>query len=84
MHGNTKLCQQHVPSAFCIYVVSRVEGFSRDPIAYVCQNEDDDVSKVCVEKFKEVRKDIYKTFKEPTSMIFDEAARKLHDSLHEC
>ena len=49
MSGKTKLYQQHVPSAFCIYVVSRVEGFSMDPITYVCQNEDDDVSKAFVE-----------------------------------
>ena len=32
MCGETKLYQKHVPSAFCLYVVSRVEGFSMDPI----------------------------------------------------
>ena len=37
MSGKTKLYQQHVPSAFCIYVDSIVEGFSMDPIIYVCQ-----------------------------------------------
>ena len=78
MHGKTKLYQQHVPSAFCIYVVSRVEGFSMDPITYICQNENDDVSKVFVEKLEEVTKKIYETFKESKPMVFDEVARKLH------
>ena len=84
MSGQTKLYQQHVPSAFCIYVASRVEGFSMDPITYVCQNEDDDVSKVFVEKLEEVTKNIYEIFKEPRPMIFDEAAKKLHDSQDRC
>ena len=28
----TKLYQQHVMSTFCLYVVSRIEGFSMDPV----------------------------------------------------
>ena len=65
MYGMIKLYQQHVASVFCIYVVSRVEGFSMDPIVYVCQNEDDDVSKVFVEKLEEVTKKIDENFKNP-------------------
>ena len=65
IHGKTKLYQQHVSSAFCIYVVSRVEGFSMDPITYVCQNQDDDVSKVFVEKLEEVTKKFTKLLKNP-------------------
>ena len=84
MCGETKLYQKHISSAFCFYVVSRVEGFSMDPITYVCQNENDDVSKVFVEKLEEVTKKIYETFKESKPMIFDEAAKKLHESQHEC
>ena len=44
-HGDTKLYQRHVPSAFCLYVVSRVEGFSMDPITYVRRGEDEKVDK---------------------------------------
>ena len=84
MRGKAKLYQRHVPSAFCFYVVSRVEGFSMDPIIYVGQNEDDQVDKVFVEKSEEVTKKIYETFKEPKPMIFDEAAKKLHESQNEC
>ena len=83
-HGKTKLYQRHVPSAFCFYVVSRVEGFSMDPATYVSQGEDDQVDRVFVGKLEEVTKKMYEIFKEPRPMIFDEAAEKLHDSQHEC
>ena len=83
-HGETKLYQRHVPSAFCFYVVSRVKGFSMDPVTYVSQGVDDRVDRVFVEKLEEVTKKIYETFKEPVPMIFDEAAKRLHESQHEC
>ena len=83
-HGETKLYQQHEPSAFCFYVVSRVESFSMDPIVYARQNENDEVDKIFVEKLEKVTKNIYETFKESKPMIFDETARKLHDSQNEC
>ena len=35
MSGKTKLYQQHMPSAFCTYVVSRVGGFSMEPTGKV-------------------------------------------------
>ena len=99
--GETKLYQKHVPSAFCLYVVSRVEGFSMDPIIifiittlfeygaislfiHFSLFEDDQVDKVFVEKLEEVTKKIYETFKESKPMIFDEAAKRLHESQHEC
>ena len=83
-HGETKLYQRHVPSAFCFYVVSRVEGFSMDPVTYVSQCEDDQVDRVFVEELEEVTKKIYETFKKPRPMIFDEAAKRLHESQDEC
>ena len=83
-HGETKLYQRHVPSAFCFYVVSRVDGFSMDPVTYVSQGEDDQVGRVFVERIEEVTKKIYETFKESRPMIFDEAAKRLHESQDEC
>lgn len=83
-HGETKLYQQHVPSAFCIYVVSRIEGFSMDSITYVCQGENDEVNKVFVRKLEEVMKRIYETFKVPVLMIYNEPAKKLHNSQNKC
>ena len=68
-HGETKLYQRHVPSAFCIYVVSRVEGFSMDPVTYVSQGEDDRVDRVFVEKLEEVTKKIYECRKLPEVSI---------------
>lgn len=67
--GQTKLYQQHIPSAFCLYVVSRVSGFSMDPITYVKQG-DEDVSKVFVERLGEITKQIYERFKVSVPMIF--------------
>ena len=55
-----------------------------DPVTYVSQGEDDQVDRVFVEKLEEVIKKIYETFKEPVPMIFDVAAKKLHESQHEC
>ena len=83
-YGDTKLYQRHVPSAFCMYVVSRIEGFSMDPTTYVRRGEDDRVDKVLVERLEEVTKQIYETFKTPRLMIFDEAAKKLYESTNEC
>ena len=47
-HGETRLYQRHVPSAFCFYVVSRVEGFSMDTVTCVSQGENDQVDRVFV------------------------------------
>ena len=44
--GKTKLNQRHVMSAFCLYPVSRIEGFSIEPITYVAKDEHDEVDKV--------------------------------------
>ena len=74
--GETKLYQQHIPSAFCLYVVSRVEGFSMDPITCVKQDEHDQVDKIFVNKLEELMKLIYERFKVSVPMIFDETAKK--------
>ena len=48
-HGKTKLYQRHVMSTFCTYVVSRVEGFSMDPVMYVMKDERDEVDRIFME-----------------------------------
>lgn len=58
MHGKTRLYQKDTPSAFCLYVVSRVKGFSMDPIVYVKQGETDEVDKVFVETLNKFTKDL--------------------------
>ena len=50
-HGKTILYQKHTPSAFCLNVVSRVEGFSMEPITY----SGEDAEKVFVEKLENSR-----------------------------
>ena len=82
--GSTELYQKHKPSAFCIYVVSRVEGFAMDPVTHVCENDNEDVSKGFAEELERITKVIYERFKEPKKMVFDEAAKRFHDSQHAC
>ena len=84
VRGKTKLCQRHVISAFCLYPVSRIEGFSMEPITYVAKDEHDEVDKILVEKMVETAKNVYENFKIPAKMILDEYARKLHESATVC
>ena len=55
-----------------------------DPVTYVSQGEEDQVDRVFVEKLEWVTKKIYETFKKPVPIIFEEAAKRLHESQHEC
>ena len=51
-----------------------------EPITYVAKDEHDEVDRVLVERMVEVTKKVYERFKVPVKMIFDENARKLHES----
>ena len=62
-HGKTKSYQRYVMSAFCLYDVSRVEGFSMDPVTYVMKDERDEVDKSLMEKLEETTKKITKLLK---------------------
>ena len=50
------------------------------PITYIGE----DAEKVFVEKLEQLLKQIYERFKVPVLMIFNEAARQLHDSQNVC
>ena len=80
IHGEITLYQRHTPSAFYLYVVSRVDGFLMDPITYVGE----DAGNVVVEKLEQLAKQIYQLFKDPVPVIFDEAARRLDDTQNVC
>ena len=82
--GKTKLSQRHVMSAFCLYPVSRVKGFSMGPITYVAKDKHDEVDKILVEEMVETVKNVYENFKISAKMIFDKDARKLHESTTAC
>ena len=71
-HGETKLYQKHIPSAFFIYIISHVDGFSMDLITYVGEN----AAEVFVEKIEEVTE---------YDMIFDKVCEGLsHLFSHYC
>ena len=82
-HGKTKLYQPHVPSAFCLYVVSRVDGFSMDPITYV-RSGNENIADIFCKELEETTRKIYDRFKVDAPMIFDEKARKLFQKQTEC
>ena len=84
MRGKTRLNQQHVMSAFCLCPVFRIEGVSMDPITYVAKDENDEVDRVLVGRMVETAKKIYERFKIPAKMIFDDNAKKLHESATVC
>ena len=46
-------------SAFCLYPVFRIEGFSMDPIMYVAKDEHDEVDRILVERMVETAKKVY-------------------------
>ena len=77
--GKTRLNPRHVMSAFCLYPVSCIEGFSMDPVTYVAKDEHE-VDRILVEKMVETAKKVYEKFKIPAKMIFDEFGRKIHES----
>ena len=81
--GETRLNQRHVMSAFCLYPVSRIEGFCMEPITYVAKDEHE-VDRVLVERIMDEAKKVYERLKVPAKMIFDELARKLHKSATVC
>ena len=54
--------QKHEPSGFCFYVKGIVPGIHIKPIIYTKTAEDEDISKVFVEKLVEVTKGIYNDF----------------------
>ena len=82
--GKTRLNQRHVMSALCLYPVSRIEGFSMDPVTYVAKDEHDEVDRILVERMVETAKKVYEKFKISAKMIFDEDAKNLHESATVC
>ena len=83
-HGETKLYQRQEPSAFSLYTISRVEGFTLDIITHICKDENDTVAKSFVKAAQDSVKKIYERFKVPAKMIFDDVAKELHDSQDRC
>ena len=55
-----------------------------DPIIYVKRDECDQVDEVFVKTLEKVAKQIYERFKVSVPMIFDKAAKELHESQSEC
>ena len=76
--------QKHEPSGFCFYVKGVVDKKIK-PIIYTKTSEDEDISKVFVEKLAEVTKGIYNDFyRGPKPLRLNRAEQKLFDKAETC
>ncbi|XP_073254782.1 uncharacterized protein [Porites lutea] len=76
--------QKHEPSGFCFYIKGIVDKKIK-PIIYTKTSEDEDISKVFVEKLAEVTKEIYNNFyQRPKPLRLTSADQKSFDSEVNC
>ena len=75
--------QKHEPSGFCFYIKGIVGQFK--PIIYTKTSQDEDISKVFVEKLAEVTKGIYNDFyRRPKPLRLTRAEQKSFDEAETC
>ena len=76
--------QKHEPSGFCFYIKGVVDKKIK-PIIYTKKKEDEDISKVFVEKLTEVTKGIYNDFyRRPIPLRLTRAEQKSFDEAETC
>ena len=76
--------QKHEPSGFCFYVKG-IAGKSIKPIIYTKKSEDEDISKIFVEKITEVTKGIYNDFYgRPKPLRLTQTEQKLFEKAKNC
>ena len=76
--------QKHEPSGFCFYIKGIVDKKIK-PIIYTKTSEDEDISKVFVEKLVEVTKGIYNDFYcKPKPLRLSQAEQKLFQKAKTC
>ena len=76
--------QKHEPSGFCFYIKGIVNKKIK-PVIYTKKSEDEDISKVFVEKLKEVTKGIYNDFyRRPKPLIMSPTEQKLFEEAVTC
>ena len=76
--------QKHEPSGFCFYIKGVVDTKFK-PIIYTKTKEDEDISKVFVEKLTEVTKGIYNDFyRRPIPLRLTRAEQKSFDEAETC
>ena len=76
--------QKHEPSGFCFYAKG-ITGRSIKPIIYTKTFEDEDISKVFVEKLTELTKGIYNDFyRRPKPLVMNPKTQKAFDAAVKC
>ena len=73
----TKQYQKHIPSGFCYHIKCFDDTiYSQEPVTFVKEFNDDDITQIFIDKLDKNIKDIYKKFKFPKSIIMT-----MHDKL---
>ena len=77
--------QKHEPSGFCFYAKGIVPGIHIKPIIYTKNSEDEDISKVFLEKLTELTKEIYNDFyRRPKPLSLNNSEQKSFEEATIC
>ncbi|XP_072048278.1 uncharacterized protein [Amphiura filiformis] len=81
----TQKYQKHDPSGFCYYIKCFDDSLYRqDPVVYTKRSEDEDVAQIFVERLEEDIRRIYRRFKFPQNMVFDQRERAIFAESSNC
>src|ERR1043165_8232214 len=81
----TNKYQMHVPSSFCYYIKCFDDSvYSRDPVMFTAENEDDDVAQIFLDSLIKDIKQIYNQFKFKKPMIFGKTEQKCFSEATNC
>ncbi|XP_072028310.1 uncharacterized protein [Amphiura filiformis] len=81
----TQKYQKHEPSGFCYYIKCFDDSLYRqDPVVYTKRSEDEDVAQIFVERLEEDIRRIYRRFKFPQNMVFDQRERAIFAESSDC
>ncbi|XP_072014272.1 uncharacterized protein [Amphiura filiformis] len=81
----TQKYQKHDPSGFCYYIKCFDDSlYKQDPVVYTKRSEDEDVAQIFVERLEEDIRRIYRRFKFPQNMVFDQRERAIFVESSDC
>ena len=71
-HSYTIQNQKHIPSEFCYYIKCSFDSSYDKKVIYTKQSEDEDISRIFVEKLEHDKRRIYNKFKFSKKMVLTE------------
>src|ERR1043165_3034274 len=81
----TNKYQKHIPSSFCYYIKCFDDSvYSKEPVTFTAENEDDDVAQIFIDSLIKDIKQIYNQFKFKKPMIFGKTEQKCFSEATNC